>query len=57
VQFSPAGEAETVRYHFLAPLLLDHVQKQNRKIEEQQKTIDAMTQRLEALERQTLRSQ
>jgi hypothetical protein len=57
VQFSPEGEAETVRYHFLAPLLLDQVQKQHRQIEEQQKTIDALTQRLEALERQTVRSQ
>ncbi|MGZ5385667.1 MAG: tail fiber domain-containing protein, partial [Acidimicrobiia bacterium] len=64
VQFSPAGEAETVRYHFLAPLLLNQVQKQNRQIEEQQKTIDALNttldvlgQRLQALERQTVRSQ
>src|SRR5439155_5064762 len=46
VQFSPDGQAETVRYHFLPPLLLDQVQKQERKIEEQQKTIDALMQRL-----------
>jgi hypothetical protein len=59
VQFSPAGEAETVRYHFIAPLLLNQVQKQHRQIEEQQKTIDALNttldvlgQRLQALERQ-----
>ena len=66
VQFSPAGEAETVRYHFLAPLLLNQVQKQDqrseeqdRRIAEQQKTIDALNttldvlgQRLQALERQ-----
>ena len=57
VQFSPDGQAETVRYHFLPPLLLDQVQKQERKIEEQQKTIDALMQRLEALERQSVRSQ
>jgi uncharacterized coiled-coil protein SlyX len=66
VQFSAAGEAQTVRYHFLAPLLLNHVQKQHRqikeqdrRIEEQQKTIDGLNatlnllgQRLQALERQ-----
>ena len=57
VQFSPSGQAETVRYHFLPPLLLDQVQKQERKIEEQQKTIEALMQRLEALERQSVRSQ
>jgi hypothetical protein len=66
VQFSPTGEAETVRYHFLAPLLLDQVQKQHRKIEEQdrriekqnatidalQTTLDVLGHRLQALERQ-----
>ena len=64
VQFSPSGEAETVRYHFLPPLLLDQLQKQEHKIEdqqkalaEQQKTIDALTERLEKLERQIVRSQ
>jgi hypothetical protein len=39
------GEVETVMYQFLAPMLLNEVQKQ-------QKTIDRLEQRLEALERQ-----
>lgn len=70
VQLSAAGEAETVRYHFLAPLLLDQVQKQHRqierqdrRIEEQARTIDALKatlellgQRLQALERQARRN-
>jgi hypothetical protein len=39
------GEVETVMYQFLAPMLLNEVQKQ-------QKTIDRLEQRLEALEKQ-----
>ena len=46
------GEVETVMYQFLAPMLLNEVQKQHRQIEDQQKTIDALGQRLRALERQ-----
>jgi hypothetical protein len=49
------GEVETVMYQFLAPMLLNEVQKQHRQIEEQQKTIDALGQRLEALESQAAR--
>lgn len=51
------GAPETVRYHFLPPLLLDQMQKQERKIEAQQKTIDALLERLEKLERQSVRNQ
>jgi polyhydroxyalkanoate synthesis regulator phasin len=36
------GEVETVMYQFLAPMLLNEVQKQHRQIEEQQKTIEAL---------------
>ncbi|MGZ7078634.1 MAG: tail fiber domain-containing protein, partial [Thermoanaerobaculia bacterium] len=36
------GEVETVMYQFLAPMLLNEVQKQRRQIEEQQKTINTM---------------
>jgi TolA-binding protein len=42
VQFSAAGEAETVRCHFLAPLLLNELQKQQQRIEEQQRTIEEL---------------
>jgi polyhydroxyalkanoate synthesis regulator phasin len=65
------GQVETVMYQFLAPMLLNEVQKQhrqideqqttidqeNRKIEKQQTTIDALEQRLEALERQVAHDQ
>src|SRR5207245_11459298 len=46
------GEVETVMYQFLAPMLLNEVQKQHRQIEDQQKVIDALEQRLKALEKQ-----
>ena len=39
------GEVETVMYQFLAPMLLNQVQRQ-------QKTIDRLEKRLEALEKQ-----
>ena len=55
------GEVETVMYQFLAPMLLNEVQKQHRTIEEQQNTIadlkttiNALAQRLEALEQKTV---
>ena len=41
------GEVETVMYQFLAPMLLNEVQQQHRQIDEQQRTIDALEQRLE----------
>jgi hypothetical protein len=51
------GEVETVMYQFLAPMLLNEVQKEHRRNLDQQKTIDALTtaldvvgQRLQALE-------
>jgi hypothetical protein len=46
------GEVETVMYQFLAPMLLNEVQKEHRRNEEQQKTIDRLEQRLQALEAQ-----
>ena len=57
VQFSPAGEPETVRYHFLTPLLVNELQKQHRTIGEQQARLDderkenaALRTRMERLE-------
>jgi endosialidase-like protein len=43
------GEVEAVAYQFLAPMLLNEVQRQHRTIEEQKSTIDALTARLDAL--------
>jgi hypothetical protein len=45
VQFSPSGSAQTVRYHFLALLLLAEVQKQQQRIEE----LESRLQQLEKL--------
>jgi hypothetical protein len=52
------GEVETVMYQFLAPMLLNEVQKQHQTSTDQQKTIEALTTalaavnaRLEALEK------
>jgi hypothetical protein len=47
VQFSPEGQAQTVRYHFLAPLLLSEVQKQSQTIHELEHTIDSQRQQFE----------
>ena len=40
------GEVETVQYHKLIPMLLNELQKQERKIEEQQKQITDIMERL-----------
>jgi hypothetical protein len=53
VQFSPNGKPETVRYHFLPPLLLSELQKQQEMIEEQRKQITMLKARLTALEEQS----
>jgi hypothetical protein len=45
------GQPETVMYQFLAPMLLNELQKEHRRNDEQQKTIDRLEQRLQALER------
>ena len=42
VLHNPAGEVETVLYHEMPAMLLNELQKQYRRIEEQQKTIDAL---------------
>jgi hypothetical protein len=49
VQFSPEGRAETVRYHFLAPLLLNEVQKQERRIAQQDEEIASLRKELKSL--------
>ncbi len=45
------GQVETVMYQFLAPMLLNEVQKQRRTIEEQQQENEALRARLDRLER------
>lgn len=50
VQFSPTGQAETIRYHFLAPLLLNELQKEQRRSEDQESRIEKLLARLDALE-------
>ena len=50
VQFSPTGNAETVRYHFLAPLLLNELQQEERRNEDQDSRIGKLLARLETLE-------
>jgi hypothetical protein len=50
VQFSASGEPETVRYHFLTPLLLNEVQKQQQVIEAQREEINQLAARLSRLE-------
>lgn len=39
VQFSPAGTPQAVRYHFLAPMLLNEIQRQRRLIEDQDRLL------------------
>jgi hypothetical protein len=50
VTFDRGGRPEGVRYHLIAPLLLNEVQKQRRTIETQQAEIEALKARLAALE-------
>lgn len=45
VQYSPDGLAETVRYHFLAPLLLNELQKQEKEIQELRALVEALSAR------------
>ena len=52
VLFGDDGRPQTVHYQFLAPLLLNEVQKQQRTIEEQQRLIDELLRRVEKLEKQ-----
>jgi hypothetical protein len=44
------GQVQSIMYQFLAPMLLNEVQKQRREIEGQRSTIDALTRRLDLLE-------
>ncbi|HYS54446.1 MAG TPA: tail fiber domain-containing protein [Thermoanaerobaculia bacterium] len=45
------GNVDTVMYQFLAPMMLNEVQRQHREIEEQRKTIDTLNATLDKLER------
>jgi endosialidase-like protein len=51
VQFSPSGKPETVRYHFLPPLLLGELQKQSREIQKLEETVDSQRRVIQTLER------
>ena len=51
VHFSADGKPETVRYHFLPPLLLNELQKQHDTIEEQRSHIAQLEARLATLEK------
>jgi hypothetical protein len=50
VQFSEAGEPEMVNYHFLPPLLLKELQKQQKTIEQQNEIIAGLRGRLAKVE-------
>ncbi len=45
-----AGQAQTVRYHFLVPMLLNEVQKDRKTIEDQRAIVEELKARLERLE-------
>jgi hypothetical protein len=53
VDYDKTGRPFTVRYQQVDALLIDQVQKQHRTIEEQEKTIRALSRRLDQLERRT----
>src|SRR5262249_52284553 len=50
VQFDKEGQAQTVLYHVLTTLLLNEVQKEHQKIEDQQKLIQSQQEQLKAQE-------
>jgi hypothetical protein len=50
VQFTPEGAPQTVRYHFLVPMLVNEVQKQRRTIEEQAAQIAELARAIGRLE-------
>ena len=50
VLFSDSGKAESIRYHFLAPLLLNELQKQQRTIEQQYAKIGEQNEHINDLE-------
>ena len=50
--FDDEGKPFTVRYHLLAPMLLNELQKELRTSREQQQLIGALESRLAALESQ-----
>jgi hypothetical protein len=52
VIYDNEGRPFTVRYHQLAPMLINELQKQERRDREQQRTIEALRSRLQELERQ-----
>jgi len=50
VQFDKEGQPQTVLYHVLPTLLLNEVQKEHQKIEDQQKLIQSQQEQLKAQE-------
>jgi hypothetical protein len=55
VVYDREGQPETVRYHVLAPMLLNELQKQHRMIQEQRRTIEEEREQIENLAAQLLR--
>ncbi len=51
VTYTPTGEAATIQYYKIDSMLLNEVQKQNRQIKDQLTELDALKERLAALER------
>ena len=49
VQFSPAGTAQAVRYHFLPPLLLSEIQKQQQTIRDLRRLTEAQAEQMKGL--------
>ena len=48
---APDGQAETVLYHFLAPMIVNEVQKQQRTIEAQRAELDSLRAELDGIKR------
>lgn len=51
VTYTPSGETETIQYHKINAMMLNEIQKQHRKVEEQAKQLEALQERFAALER------
>lgn len=50
VTYTPAGETQTIQYHKINAMMLNEIQKQHRQIEDQARELDALRERLAALE-------
>ena len=50
VTYTPTGETETIQYHKINAMMLNEMQKQERKIQEQTKELEGLRERLANLE-------